>query len=255
MPWRSSSVNFRRAVALFVCCSLVLFSFVLPAAGCAGGAIQSIAASSLFSKEELVLPISGKNAASDGSKESGYTLFESNETLDEMFSQIQKVPGIHAAKYEGAILLQKSDGDHKDYYCLAKHENHYVFSGMRGIVITDIDASGHKSKSAVLLPVHWIHDPLITEGETPYYTLYAGIEYETAGNADDFEQFYKDSGWYDVSREGETILLSGYQNEDDVVVDPSIDNSALAGSLYLESPILIQVRERDGSHYFTVYMQ
>lgn len=157
---------------------LLLFSF----AGCSGNrAVDSITAIALFSKEKLTLPIRADNASVGGLEGNGYLTFETELTLDELYDIISKIPEISASKYERAIWIKKiSGGGYTDYYCLAKHENQYVFSGMRGILITDIDKSGNQVKSALLLPVHLITDPLILEGATPYYTLYIDVEYKRA---------------------------------------------------------------------------
>ena len=205
--------------------------------------VSSVSAVSLFDGERLVLPLEGE-AASGGNGENGYTAFQSEKTLEEMFSQIQAVPGIHAQKHETAILIQKTDKNHTDTYCLAQHEDSYVFSGMQGHVITDIDTDGVRTEITLLLPVHLISDPLIFEGETPYYTLYAGAAYETAGEAADFERFYQDSGWYGVSSEDGMLLLSAVPSGSG---GPSDTESAGAGGL-----IVIQFREQGGSRFFTI---
>ena len=229
---------------------LLLFSF----AGCSGNrAVDSITAIALFSKEKLTLPIRADNASVGGLEGNGYLTFETELTLDELYDIISKIPEISASKYERAIWIKKiSGGGYTDYYCLAKHENQYVFSGMRGILITDIDKSGNQVKSALLLPVHLITDPLILEGATPYYTLYIDVEYKTSGSFDEYARFYRECGWYETETNENEIILSGYRNKESIVIQPAFDNTGANGTLEIASLYRIRIREEDGKCYFSV---
>ena len=229
---------------------LLLFSF----AGCSGNrAVDSISAIALFSKEKLTLPIRADNASVGGLEGNGYLTFETELTLDELYDAISKIPEISASKYERAIWIKRtSGGGYTDYYCLAEHESQYVFSGMRGVLITDIDGNGNQTKSALLLPVHLITDPLILEGATPYYTLYIDVEYKTSGGLDEYLQFYDECGWYKTETLENEIILSGYQDKDDMVIQPAFDNPSANGALEIDSLYRIRFREKDGKCYFSI---
>ena len=117
---------------------------------------------------------------------------------------------------------------------------------MRGVLITDIDGNGNQTKSALLLPVHLITDPLILEGATPYYTLYIDVEYKTSGGLDEYLQFYDECGWYKTETLENEIILSGYQDKDDMVIQPAFDNPSANGALEIDSLYRIRFREKDG---------
>lgn len=238
----------------FFCFAAIFLLLLFPFSGCSGNrTVESITAVGLFSKEKLTLPIQAYNASVGGLEGNGYLTFETKLTLDELYDIISKMPEISASKYERAIWIKRtSGGGYTDYYCLVKHESQYVFSGMRGVLITDIDENGNQTKSALLLPVHLITDPLILEGATPYYTLYIDVEYKTGGSFDEYAQFYRECGWYKTETLENEIILSGYQNKDDMTVQPAFDNPSANGTLEIDSLYRIRFRERDGKCYFSI---
>lgn len=258
MRWKSSNpMRFEKAKSKGLCFAIAFLFLLLPFTGCSGNrTVECISAVSLFNKEKLTLPIQGKNAATGGLEGNGYLTFETELTLDELYDILSKMPEIHASRYEHAIWIKKTTADgYVDYYCLAKHENHYVFSGMRGILITDIDKNGSKASSALLLPVHLITDSLILEGAEPYYTLYINAEYETSGNFDEYAQFYSECGWYEVELQGDEIILSGYKQKDDLVIQPAFDSAGANGTLEIASPYRIRFSEENGKCRFSISLK
>lgn len=231
----------------------VLLGVALMLAGCSGSrTVPSITAYSLFSHTSFSLPIKGYNAEVGVLTTQGYITFTSKKSLSEMYEMIADQTELTLEQTEQAILIKQKQDSYINHYCLRKgSEGRYVFSGMRGKLITDIDSNGNKVRMVLLLPVHLITDSLIIESSDPY-SLYPDIEYEMRGSMDDLEQFYKESGWYDVTREGDTLVLSGYRNPQDIVPGELDSPTSSGGTLEMNSPYYIRFCTKGAKSFFSV---
>lgn len=229
--------------------TIVAFSL----SGCTGlRNLDSVYAYSLFSHEALNLPIKGKKAEIANLKSEGYTSFQSSKTLNELYETISENTDLSIVQYDSSILIKQVGDRYTNHYCIRQVKNdRYIFSGMRGKLITDIDSNGNKIKFAILLPVHLITDPLIIES-TDQYAFYIDVEYEICGNMADIEHFYTESGWYEITcNEGE-LIISGYQNLQDVFIDSTTSSAIGPGSLEINQSYHIRVSNHDGKIFFSV---
>ena len=117
---------------------------------------------------------------------------------------------------------------------------------MRAGLITGINSKGRQESRAVLLPYHLVSDDRVGAGFTD---LYLNAEYETTAGAEEFYQFYADSGWYDVELKDGCVLLNGYKHPDAVVDNP--DDADFYGTLKFDKKLKIQFREFEDMRYFS----
>lgn len=230
---------------------LILASFSL--SGCSGFKnLNSISAYSLFSHECLTLPIKVKKGDQAYLKSSGFISFESSKDLNDLYETLSKNTDLNVVKYDSSILIKQAEGSYTNHYCIRKGKNdRYIFSGMRGRLITDIDSNGNKIKSAILLPVHIINDPLIIEN-SELYAFYVDVEYEICGDMADIEQFYTESGWYEMTCEEDELIIYGYKNQQDVFIDSTASPEYYEGTLEITQPYHIRVNSHDDKTFFSV---
>lgn len=243
----------RWSISLLVSFLAVVIGAAFVLSGCTGSRnLASVSAYSLFSHEALNLPIKGKKSEIANLKSEGYTSFRSSKTLNELYETISDNTDLSIVQYDSSILIKKTGDHYTDHYCIRREKNdRYVFSGMRGKLITAIDSNGNKIKFAILLPVHLITDSLIIES-TDQYALYIDVEYEIRGTMADIEHFYKESGWYEITCEEDELIISGYQNPQDVFIDSTTSSVIGSGSLEINQSYHIRVSNHDGKSFFSV---
>ena len=61
----------------------------------------------------------------------------------------------------------------------------------------------------ILLPIYFVSDLRLTKrGDWP--TLLENVEYETQSTIDDFYNYYLNCGWYEVDKQANRLIISGY---------------------------------------------
>lgn len=243
----------RWKISLLALSLAVIIGVVFVLSGCTGSRnLSSVCAYSLFSHEILILPIEGKKSLIANLPSEGYTSFRSNKTLNELYEIISDNTELSIVQYDSSILIKKIGDRYIDHYCIKQETNdRYVFSGMRGKLITDIDSNGNKIKFAILLPVHLITDSLIIDN-ADQYALYTDVEYEISGSMADIEHFYTESGWYKITCAEDELIISGYLNPQDVFIDSTTSSAIGSGSLEISQPYYIRVNNHDGKCFFSI---
>jgi len=94
-----------------------------------------------------------------------------------------------------------------------------------------------------LLPLHLISDSRLTFTRLP--VLLENVEYETIRSIDEFYDFYVLSGWYDIAKEKNDLVIKGYKQ-----TPRSIDNPG--DSFALPFPIKIVFTEHVGQTFFSI---
>lgn len=233
-------------LATLACLMLILVS--LP--GCSGlRNLDSAFSWGLFDNKEIRLPIKAKRA-DIGNQACGNITFESKKDVDELYEILTKKTELEIQKFDSSLLIKQKAGEYTDHFCLYMGKNgRYIFSNMRWHLVTDVDAEGHKQIFIFLLPTHLIIDPLLVKGSPPMETslLYPDVEYEIRGGIDEVEAFYRESGWYEMTREGDSLLISGYREPNDVFSDEAFD-----GSLVFDRGLYIKFTARDGKNFFSI---
>lgn len=243
----------RRDISLSALFLAAVICAVLILSGCSGTKNRdSVSAYSLFDHEMLTLPIKGKKSEIANLKSEGYTSFQSSKTISKLYETLSADTDLDMEKYDSAILIRRKRGRYTDHYCIRQAAgDRYIFSGMRGKLITDINSNGSKIKFAILLPVHLITDSLIIES-ADQYALYIDVEYEICGTMADIEHFYTESGWYEMTCEEDELIISGYQNLQDVFIDSTTSSAIGWGSLEINQEYHIRVSNHDGKYFFSV---
>ena len=163
----------------------------------------TISTESVFYGNTLSIEVTGRNCIPGD----GYVTFHSNCSMNDLFSSLQLDDTITAQRVHDAILLTKQSGEFVEHYCISKAAGVYLFGGMRGNLITDITEEGRQQR-IILLPVHLVRDELILNGSSPFYTLYANVDYKAYGSFEDFQDFYLGCGWYDVECKDNYIFIT-----------------------------------------------
>ena len=238
-------------LATLACLMLILVS--LP--GCSGlRNLDSAALWGLFDDKEIHLPIKAKKADIGCRKVEGLITFESKKDVDELYEILTKKTELEIQKFDSSLLIKQKAGEYTDHFCLYMGKNgRYVFSNMRGQLVTDVDADGHKQIFIFLLPTHLIIDPLLVKDSSPIESglLYPDVEYEIRGGIDEVEAFYRESGWYRMTREGDSLLISGYREPNDVFIDEDLD-AYIFGSPVFDRGLYIKFTARDGKNFFSI---
>ena len=213
--------------------------------------VEYIEAKAMFTNQELRLPISSNHAilgllAPSGMY--GYMTFSSKQSIEELY-EIAKDADSTLTCTLGAdyVLIFRNNADKtKDYFWIRESEKMgYSFSGMRAGLITGINSKGRQESRAVLLPYHLVSDDRVGVN---FSDLYLNAEYETTAGAEEFYQFYADSGWYDVELKDGCVLLNGYKHPDAVMENPA--DAERYGTLKFDRKLKIQFREFADQRYF-----
>lgn len=141
------------------------------------------------------------------------------------------------------IKQQQEDGT-IDYYALISTgsdgtKSDYVFTGMRYTF-----SDGHSDPVNIILPMHLLSDIRICERNTT--TVFSGAEYELHpisidnGEYEDnyidlFFDFYSSMGWYNVTKNENTILITPKRTFDDAIA------------------LSIKFTEHSGQAYFSIH--
>ena len=233
--------------------SIVLAVCLLFLCSCGGYAsVESVEAKAMFNNRKLSLPIPSDRAdissiGSDGNY--GFMGFASDQTGEELYHTIQQLaPSLTCTLGDHYILISReNDVQANDYYLIYWYKEHwYEFNGMRAGLITGIDSKGEQESRAVLLPYHLVSDDRVGVN---FSDLYLNAEYETTAGAEEFYQFYADSGWYDVELKDGCVLLNGYKHPDAVVLEP--EDFDRYGTLKFDKKLKIQFREFEDMRYFS----
>lgn len=201
---------------------------------------KSIQKDALFSKNILSLPIPYKYAGA------GPHLYQIDLSIEEMYNKIEKDESLSLKAVNNNIFIMKdNDGKTKDYYCiLYRGGNQYYFSDMCGTLTLYDDLPEVEFKDryqSILLPIHLIDDEKISKDDLGFNVL---VEYETKYNMDEYYDFYNDSGWYDVEKGEDYIIINGYKDEEKVL---SLHDSQIPPTRHLEfkTPLKIQFKYDD----------
>ena len=229
--------------------SIVLMVCLLFLCSCGGHRqVEFIEAKAMFNDRKLSLPIPSDNA-DIGSTGYGFMGFASDKTGEELYHTIQQLdPSLTCTLGDHYILISReNDVQANDYYLIYWYKEYwYEFNGMRAGLITGIDSKGEQESRAVLLPYHLVSDDRVGVN---FSDLYLNAEYETTGGAEEFYQFYADSGWYDVELKDGCVLLNGYKHPDAVVLEP--EDFDRYGTLKFDKKLKIQFREFEDMRYFS----
>ena len=233
--------------------SIVLAVCLLFLCSCGGYAsVESVEAKAMFNNRKLSLPIPSDRAdissiGSDGNY--GFMGFASDQTGEELYHTIQQLaPSLTCTLGDHYILISRKNGVQvNDYYLIYWYKEHwYEFNGMRAGIITGVASNKEKQRRAVLLPYHLVSDDRVGVN---FSDLYLNAEYETTAGAEEFYQFYADSGWYDVELKDGCVLLNGYKHPDAVIVEP--EDFDRYGTLKFDKKLKIQFREFEDMRYFS----
>ena len=233
--------------------SIVLAVCLLFLCSCGGYAsVESVEAKAMFNNRKLSLPLPSDRAdissiGSDGNY--GFMGFASDQTGEELYHTIQQLdPSLTCTLGDHYILISReNDVQANDYYLIYWYKEHwYSFTGMRAGIITGVASNKEKQRRAVLLPYHLVSDDRVGVN---FSDLYLNAEYETTAGAEEFYQFYADSGWYDVELKDGCVLLNGYKHPDAVIVEP--EDFDRYGTLKFDKKLKIQFREFEDMRYFS----
>ncbi len=118
----------------------------------------------------------------------------------------------------------------------------YEFFDMGGFLV---DNGGYQR---ILIPYH-----LICEEKNTMEDFDLGAEYKTKFSVENFFDYYRDSGWYDVERGTDYLIINGYINEEKVL---SLNNELKMPLRHMKFwlPIKIQFKSSDeiGVNVFTI---
>lgn len=190
---------------------------------------DTIGLKAFYSENVINLPIKAKSV-SMGANASGYIIFSSKQTLDELNSIIDEgVADVDTSMYKAdkdltysgdAITITKNNGNGtKDYYSIicysrAKDNYGYIFTSMRNKIIYAND-NNEKESFDMLLPLHYMYKYEVNRSDSKYMT----VEYPTTATLDDLYEFYLDSGWLNVEKNTDSILIKGYKGGLEVKTD------------------------------------
>lgn len=239
----------RRRLSVWISIIFVISLFT----GC-GREVESIQAVNPLSKQMLSLPIEGSNAVTDTLEDYGYMTFDSDLSLEKMLSVVRSDSSLRSELiYESIYILSEGQTANHCFCIRSLGSRRFVFTGMRGVLATDIDSSGQKQCRAFLLPVHLISDTsLMSENVQPNCFLYVNVLYEAYDGIEAFYDFYQELGWYTVERDDDSLILSGYRDGVEVIPDASDVSAISCGTLSFELPLIIRFREIEGHHFFTI---
>ena len=207
----------------------------------------TVTAKSMFNGTYLSIDVKGSDVLPGSMETTGYITFKSKHSIDDIFSTLSYQPSIIHEKYNNAIFFKCYKNEQLSYYCLSKAGARYVFGGMCGNVIVDVSEDSERIYKKVLLPVHLIQDELILNGDRPYYTLYANVDYLIEGTVDDIISFYQECGWYNVECTDNLIIINGWKYDIDTM------NDALNyAELDKDVPFAVRLTEKNGKLFFAI---
>lgn len=203
------------AILLSVVMTLIALS------GCSGARkVNSIHSFAIYSNNEIVLPIKSDSAL-EGMMYIGLTGFHSKQNFDKIaeivrgaeLSDVQTFFRHEGARVYRDSLLMRRDNDDKtsDYFCIIARKNEkkndyeYEFNSLRCEVAYAND-NQEKTSFWFLLPVHLLTTHDYRKG------IYMDMDYQISATADDVYDFYNNSGWFDLERQEDAILIKGFKS-------------------------------------------
>ena len=224
---------------------------LLMLSSCSGSVkAKTVQAKAMFTNEPLTLTLTAKDADLQNIGEPGnygYMWFSTCFWEREIVEKIRLAdPTLTCVLDGGCILISRDNAQGaKDYFWMTGIVGQsYYFGGMRAGLITDVAETGDQVQ-AVLFPYHLESDSRLKNGFTSFYI---NAEYETTAGAEEFYQFYADSGWYDVELKDGCVLLNGYKHPDAVMENPA--DAERYGTLKFDRKLKIQFREFADQRYF-----
>lgn len=231
-----------------LCSILLTFAIALICCSCGeSDRMMTISAKSLFSGKYASIKVLAHDILPGALESNGYVTFKSNESMDEIYDLLKDDSFTDVAKYDNAILITDKSGEKTDYFCLSKSGQRYVFGGMCGNVIIDVTKDSGRVTKWILLPVHFISDELILNGNNPKYTLYANVDYKLNCSKHDIQRFYQDCSWYNVSFTDDRISITGFSD----VID-SMPDALNYEKLAYDVPFVIELTETNEGLYFSI---
>lgn len=192
----------------------------------------------MFSKNKLTLPIPCKYTGA------GPYLYQIDLSIEEIYNKIKNDESLSLKIVNNNIFIMKDyDNKAKDYYCIYYvGGNKYYLSDMCGTLTLDFPEIELKNRrQSILLPIHLIDDKRI-EPHGLHFDV--NVEYETSHDMDEYYEFYNDSGWYDLEKGEDYIIINGYKDEEKVL---SFYDSQIPPTRYLEfkTPLKVQFKYDD----------
>ncbi len=185
---------------------------------------DEIKARAFPSGRELTLPYKGKINIGDF-ENSGGMIIGLDPKIDEQISTLEAAGDLkfHEVPGQGnAWLLVHDTANEKDLYVLTPHwqEGRLVhhFKPAKAYVVSG--ESNQYERRAILFPVHLVTDPRLGEIHRLSPELVRETEYEIEGmdlenvetffedTINAFKEFYELSGYYQVQREGDALILT-----------------------------------------------
>lgn len=210
-------------------------------------ASDTIKSYSFFSGEYFELPIKNRHSESIDVRMDGSILFTSKLSIDEMLEEIKASnAGCTAEKVNGKIFITVKRDGALDYFLIyAFSSEYYEFTAMRSLILIDVSENGQRTTRTMLMPLHFITDERQSKntGDNPFYI---NTEYETSAGIDAYYQFYKNSGYYNVTKEGSTLTVSGL-TEKALACDESLE-----GAKDFAKPLIFEFTRNLDKAYFTV---
>lgn len=216
----------RTFILVYTCILLIIIS------GCGGlSKHKAISVDALFSDNHYEMKFLSYYASGDLFLNDGM-YFETKVPLEEIMESIREHIEITDAGqqdvkprvltensvrlFTDCVLISIDNGDSTfDHFSLqlARLESKY---GTR-YYLTPMNASvkfeDSTSEVTVLLPIHLISDPRITDPritETSSPIVYEGAEYEVSSTLSAFYEFYTESGWYEIEKRENSMIIQSY---------------------------------------------
>lgn len=198
--------------------SSIAAAFILPIVCCAClcgcGGKTSLYAKALYSDNTVSIPVENFSRIGAQSYDSKLDLEKVLPyiTQTNLFSAYKAYPDNVSVSGAGDYLfLEKDNGDGTlDYFCLqvtGKKSNkrfYYRFDSTYEEIAYAAE-NGVIEYFTVLFPFMYVSDRYYEGG------LYVNLEYVTIASVDDFFDFYERSGWFDVKREDNAVVIDGFK--------------------------------------------
>lgn len=244
---------------LLLCLAWVLCVGAL--CSCAGTrAINELRLKAMFTHNQLVLPISSPEANPGGwglESTCGFTNFRTNLTLEEIERIALETDGSLTTRIIGNSLFLSKNNElgTKDYYYIhhAERERKWYEKKWYGAVFHGMLCSVFQSETErigmrLLFPYHFMAEEALTY--VPHMDFVGDTPYEIVGTPEEFYNFYKDSGWYDVTREENGFVLNGYRV--DIPEEEKAESDAPYESIYFDNKLRFEFFNQDGKEYLSM---
>ena len=187
---------------------------------------KNIVATAMFSKNILELPVKGTLPNAPGQ-------YYIDMDMVEIFSTISLDNSLSTEFVDGKIFVSKDNDDGtKDYYLIrqiaaANGNKMYEFFDMGGLI--KLDATYKR----ILIPYHLID----IDWEIAHFDI--ATEYETKFRIDNFFEYYSSSGWYDIEKGTDYIVINGYVDEERIL---ALNNSLPVPLKHMEFGLPIKIK-------------